>query len=139
MSNTVDPIDIHVGHRVRGRRITLGISQTELGDSIGVTFQQVQKYEQGKNRLAGSRMAKAAKALKVSPAYFFDGGPGVGRTDGDDTAEWLARPDANKALQAFVRIKSRGVRQAVVGLLRALVLSNGGASAAVAPGLETRG
>ncbi len=68
-----DPIDIHVGKRVRGRRVGLGISQTKLGQAIGVTFQQIQKYENGANRVGSSNLYKIAKSLGVEVAYFFEG------------------------------------------------------------------
>ena len=121
MRRNIDPIDVYVGRRLRGRRINLHMSQTELGKTVGVTFQQVQKYETGKNRISGSRMAKVAQALGVTPAYFFEGAPGVAKGNGgDETAEWLTHPDAHKALQSFVGIKSCRVRTALIELMRAL-------------------
>jgi transcriptional regulator with XRE-family HTH domain len=68
-----DPIDQHVGTRIRGRRVGLRISQTKLGQSIGVTFQQIQKYESGTNRVGASNLFKIAKALGVEVAFFFEG------------------------------------------------------------------
>jgi transcriptional regulator with XRE-family HTH domain len=68
-----DPIDRHVGTRIRGRRVGLRISQTKLGHSIGVTFQQIQKYESGTNRVGASNLFKIAKALDVEVAFFFEG------------------------------------------------------------------
>ena len=68
-----DPIDIYVGKRVRGRRVGLGVSQTKLGQAIGVTFQQIQKYENGANRVGSSNLYKIAKALDAEVAYFFEG------------------------------------------------------------------
>lgn len=68
-----DPIDRHVGTRIRGRRVGLRISQTKLGQSIGVTFQQIQKYESGTNRVGASNLFKIAKALSVEVAFFFEG------------------------------------------------------------------
>lgn len=68
-----DPIDRHVGTRIRGRRVGLRISQTKLGHSIGVTFQQIQKYESGTNRVGASNLFKIAKALGVDVAFFFEG------------------------------------------------------------------
>jgi transcriptional regulator with XRE-family HTH domain len=117
----VDPIDLYVGRRLRGRRLTMKMSQEQLGKTVGVTFQQIQKYENGKNRISGSRIAKMAGALGVEPSYFFDGAPGIGkRNGGAEEAAWLAEPLTNKTLKAFVRIKSRTVRQAVLHLVRAL-------------------
>src|SRR5512132_3925215 len=68
-----DPIDQHVGTRIRGRRVGLRISQTKLGHSIGVTFQQIQKYESGSNRVGASNLFKIAKALGVDVSFFFEG------------------------------------------------------------------
>ena len=67
-----DPVDIHVGNRLRARRILLGISQEKLADSVDLTFQQVQKYERGTNRISASRLYQFAKILDVPVAYFFE-------------------------------------------------------------------
>src|SRR5512134_2619725 len=68
-----DPIDRHVRTRIRGRRVGLRISQTKLGQAIGVTFQQIQKYESGTNRVGASNLFKIAKALGVDVSFFFEG------------------------------------------------------------------
>lgn len=74
-----DPTDRHIGARIRMRRMQVGMSQTTLGEQCGgITFQQVQKYEKGANRVGGSRLAQLAKALKVAPGWFYDGLPGHG-------------------------------------------------------------
>lgn len=70
-----NPVDVFVGQRIRERRIELGLSQTALADALGVTFQQVQKYEQGANRISASRMVDCAAALQVGPGWFFEGMP----------------------------------------------------------------
>src|ERR1700733_2077463 len=78
-----DPVDVHVGRRLRQARLLAGLSQEELGDGIGVSFQAVQKYEQGENRLSASRLYRAAKLLEQSVAFFFDaleGEPPTGAT-----------------------------------------------------------
>src|SRR4030095_4422390 len=67
-----NPIDVHVGSRIRLRRTLLGISQSALAEAIGLTFQQVQKYEKGMNRVSSSRLMDMANALDVSISYFFD-------------------------------------------------------------------
>ncbi len=67
-----DPVDVHIGHRLRLAREIAGISQQALGDALGVTFQQIQKYEQGKNRLTGARVFDASRACGVTPSYFFE-------------------------------------------------------------------
>ena len=75
--SVINPIDIHVGNRVRMRRIMLGMSQTKLGDAFGLTFQQVQKYEKGTNRISASRLQQCANTLQVPVAFFFEGAPSV--------------------------------------------------------------
>ena len=71
-SNAYNPIDVHVGARLRARRTLLGMSQTTLGDAIGLTFQQLQKYESGSNRISASRLYELSKLLDVDIGYFFD-------------------------------------------------------------------
>lgn len=66
------PVDVHVGERIKGRRLILGVSQQKLGDALGITFQQVQKYERGTNRVSASRLFSIAKALDVPVNYFFE-------------------------------------------------------------------
>ena len=85
---TGDPIDRYVGSRVRVRRLGLGMSQTKLGQAIDVTFQQVQKYENGANRVGASNLYKMAKALGVDVGFFYDGmprGAAMGKTKGKGT------------------------------------------------------
>jgi transcriptional regulator with XRE-family HTH domain len=71
-------VDEYIGRRVRMRRMAVGMSQEKLANYLGITFQQVQKYEKGTNRIGGSRMQQIAGALEVKPAFFFDGAPGAG-------------------------------------------------------------
>src|SRR3954468_15383406 len=71
-----NPIDRHVGSRVRMRRMMIGMSQERLGDALGLTFQQVQKYEKGTNRIGASRLQQIAEILQVPVSYFFEGSPG---------------------------------------------------------------
>lgn len=75
-----DEIDAFIGQRIRAARITANLSQTELADAIGITFQQVQKYEKGVNRVSGSRMVRIAQALKRPIAWFSDSAPGTTTT-----------------------------------------------------------
>src|SRR2546423_11250523 len=72
-----NPIDKHVGSRVRMRRMMLGMSQEKLGDSLGLTFQQVQKYEKGTNRIGASRLQQISQILQVPVAFFFEGAPSI--------------------------------------------------------------
>src|SRR6185437_12103212 len=71
-----NPIDKHVGSRVRMRRMMLGMSQEKLGDALGLTFQQVQKYEKGTNRIGASRLQQIASILQVPVSFLFEGAPG---------------------------------------------------------------
>jgi transcriptional regulator with XRE-family HTH domain len=75
-TKTPNPIDKHVGSRLRMRRMMLGMSQEKLGEAFGLTFQQVQKYEKGMNRISASRLQQAAQILDVSVPFFFEGSPG---------------------------------------------------------------
>jgi len=70
---TPHPIDIHVGSRLRARRVQLGVSQTDLADALNVTFQQIQKYERGTNRISASKLFEATQFLKISPGALYDG------------------------------------------------------------------
>ena len=115
----IHPIDRHVGARIRLRRTLLGLSQAALGERIGgITFQQVQKYESGVNRMSASRLWLAAHALEVPISFFFDDYPGdkkvAAQTDGRSDI------DALVMMRAFVNIKSRQQRQALVALARAV-------------------
>jgi transcriptional regulator with XRE-family HTH domain len=115
--------DVEIGQRVRTRRLELGISQVELGRSIGVTFQQVQKYERGANRIGGSRLQQIADALLVGPAYFFGATPAASMTDVPKEGflgAALADRAAVELLRAFSLIGDDRRREALVDLVRAL-------------------
>ncbi len=71
-STAYNPIDVHVGARLRARRTLVGLSQTALGDAMGITFQQMQKYESGRNRISASRLYDVSKLLDIDIGYFFD-------------------------------------------------------------------
>jgi transcriptional regulator with XRE-family HTH domain len=118
----VNPGDIHVAARVRSRRIQLGMSQTELGDKVGITFQQIQKYEKGTNRIGASRLVQIAGALGIRPEYFFDDPLALlaPQADGMNTNlfdEFLASSDGVALMQAFTRIKSKSLRHAIATLI----------------------
>ncbi len=78
-SRGATPVDAHIGQKIRTRRNLLGLSQTELADAAGITFQQIQKYEKGANRVGASRLQQFSEALGVPPSYFFEGVPIVGK------------------------------------------------------------
>ena len=124
MNKGPDPIDIHVGQRVRARRKMLGLSQTQLGQELGVTFQQVQKYERGTNRIGSSRLFRMSTTLDVPVAYFFEGAetkmPGyasVNETMGDAVYE---REETQELVDAYYRIADPRIRKKVLGLARLL-------------------
>src|SRR6188768_2616137 len=80
-----NPVDLHVGGRVRMRRTLLGVSQEQLADSLGLTFQQVQKYERGANRVSASKLYESARALQAPVSFFFEGlADPLDGGDGDD-------------------------------------------------------
>ncbi len=83
-----NPIDRHVGSRVRMRRVILGMSQEKLGEALGLTFQQVQKYEKGANRIGASRLQQISRTLDVPPAFFFEGAPSLRATGTPKPALW---------------------------------------------------
>jgi transcriptional regulator with XRE-family HTH domain len=113
-----DPIDLEVGRRIRVQRMARGISQTELGEKIGVTFQQVQKYEKGANRVGASRLTRIAKVLGVSIGTFFGGAGGGNQGAGAEAArldlEYLVVPGALRLLRAYGQIRESVVRRTIV-------------------------
>ena len=114
-----NPIDTHVGSRVRMRRLILSMSQEKLGDAIGLTFQQVQKYEKGTNRMGSSRLQQIANVLKVPVTFFFEGTPGQSKLDGKApspayVSNFLATSDGLALMKAFMRIKNAKLRRGIV-------------------------
>lgn len=128
---TPDPIDAEVGARIRFQRRAIGLSQGKLAEALGVTFQQVQKYEKGKNRVGASRLQNLANVLGVPVAYFFDGnaGPATGsetRTDllaGHDLTAFIQTAEGRDLNAAFSKVKSPTVRKRVVVLVKAIASS----------------
>jgi transcriptional regulator with XRE-family HTH domain len=120
-------MDALVGARLRSRRKQLRISQERLGKEIGVSFQQVQKYENGTNRIGAGRLAEISKVLDVPVAFFFTGNSGAPQADGEraDTREILSEPGANELLQAYAQIGSLALRNAVVRLARDIASNYG--------------
>ncbi len=120
-----NPIDKHVGSRVRMRRMMLAMTQTDLGDALGLTFQQVQKYEKGTNRVGASRLQHLSHILQVPVAFFFEGAPhqpgqpkGVGETPSPAYVfDFLATSDGLALTKAFTRIKESKLRRRIVDLV----------------------
>jgi len=123
-----NPIDKHVGSRVRMRRMLLGFSQEKLGEALGVTFQQVQKYEKGVNRIGASRLQDIAKILEAPPSFFFEGGPVAGAEApggfAEDSASYvvgfLSTVEGLQLNKAFASIKDAKVRHRLVDLVVAI-------------------
>jgi transcriptional regulator with XRE-family HTH domain len=131
MKEAPNPVDKHVGSRVRMRRVLLGMSQEKLGEALGLTFQQVQKYEKGTNRVSASRLQEISKILKVPPSFFFDGAPtGELQKSGfaEDTlssqvVDFLSTAEGLQLNRAFTKIHDHKVRKKIVDLVVALANS----------------
>lgn len=133
MKKAPDPIDIFVGTRVRMQRSFLGLSQEKLGDALDLTFQQVQKYEKGTNRIGASRLYAIAMALKVPPAFFFEGLPTAGEAEAEGSpalaaaeagsayvVDFLSTSEGLRLNRGFARIHDAKVRKRVVDLVKTL-------------------
>lgn len=116
------PVDKHLGARVRMRRMMIGVTQEVLAAALDLTFQQVQKYEKGSNRIGGGRLQQIATALKVPVSYFFEGAPGgtkpIEVTD-DFTTGFLADRQGLALARAFMGIASADMRTAIVAMAEA--------------------
>jgi transcriptional regulator with XRE-family HTH domain len=124
-----NPIDIHVGSRVRLRRMMLGMSQEKLGENLGITFQQIQKYEKGTNRIGASRLQHIARVLTVPVSFFFEDAPGGVAVEPGGMAEqpsasyvvdFLSSSEGIQLNKAFIRIKDAKLRRKVIELVRAM-------------------
>ena len=133
MAKAPNPIDQHVGSRVRMRRMLLGLSQEKLGEKLGVTFQQVQKYEKGMNRIGASRLQRIAEILEVPPSFFFEdakgGGeiraPGLSEPSSVYVVDFLSTVEGLQLNKAFASIKDQRVRRKVVDLVVAIASAEG--------------
>jgi transcriptional regulator with XRE-family HTH domain len=115
-----NPIDRHIGSRVRARRIMLGMSQEKLAEALGLTFQQVQKYEKGVNRIGAGRLLYIAGILDVSIEFFFEGAPGLrdhGFSGDSVMAEFLTSPESDRLVRGFLRLKDDEARKKVADLV----------------------
>jgi transcriptional regulator with XRE-family HTH domain len=116
-------IDKHVGSRLRMRRMMLHMSQEELGQAFGLTFQQVQKYEKGTNRMGASRLQHSAHILDVPVPFFFEGAPGQQAEDATAPSssyvnEFVSSEDGLRLIKAFMRIARTAVRRRIVELVQ---------------------
>ena len=123
-----NPVDTHVGSRVRLRRTMLGMSQEKLGESLGITFQQIQKYEKGSNRIGASRLQRISEVLNVPVAFFFEDVPssspgknGLHEPSGPDyVVDFLSSSEGLQLNRAFVKIQDPKVRRRIIELVRTL-------------------
>jgi transcriptional regulator with XRE-family HTH domain len=124
-----NPIDKHVGSRVRMRRMMLGMSQEKLGDALDLTFQQVQKYEKGTNRIGASRLQQISHILQVPVSFFFEGAPATAGNSlpmGEApspafVSDFLASSEGLALTKAFMKIDDVKVRRRIVDLVEAIV------------------
>jgi transcriptional regulator with XRE-family HTH domain len=121
-----NPIDKHVGSRVRMRRMMLDMSQTTLGDALGITFQQVQKYEKGTNRISASRLQQVCHVLQVPVTFFFEGAPQTSAAPSaaserqlspNRITDFMATREGLSLARAFMRISDVQLRRRIVNLV----------------------
>jgi len=119
-----NPIDIQVGNRVRIRRMLIGMSQERLGDLLGLTFQQVQKYEKGVNRIGAGRLFEVSRILNVPIGFFYEGvntQPGAGEPEGaPPVMEFVSSGEGLQLSLAFMKIKDAKVRKRMLDLVKSL-------------------
>ena len=130
--NVIDPVDVQVGERIRFRRKLMRMSQSALGEKLGITFQQVQKYEKGSNRISASKLQATANILGAPISYFFadDGSDpeGAGRENSNDAdvvtqnaiAAFVCSADGLKLNQAFAQIENAKTRRSLIALIKVL-------------------
>jgi len=125
MAKRIEPVDKLVGQNIRIFRTAKGISQTELGNAVGVTFQQIQKYEKGANRVGSSLLAKIAAVLKVPVSHFFDNSASGsdGPVSGPVVTDLLISPYAVQMLKAFAKLPSDKLRRSIVVLTESIAKS----------------
>ena len=117
-----NPVDRHVGSRVRMRRIMLGMSQEKLGEGLGLTFQQIQKYEKGTNRIGASRIQQISEILQVPVSFLFEGSPGSSAVFNEAPsptyiADFLATAEGLALVRAFTNIPNIKLRRAIVEMV----------------------
>lgn len=128
MKKSPNSTDIHVGSRIRLRRVMLGLSQEKLGDGLGITFQQVQKYEKGTNRVGASRLQHISELLDVHISYFFEGGPEASEDRAlaapSVLSQFMNSKEGVMLAKAFSAIEDSRVRRRVLELVQSLGTSN---------------
>jgi transcriptional regulator with XRE-family HTH domain len=132
IKKTPNPIDRHVGSRVRMRRMMISMSQEKLGERLGITFQQVQKYEKGTNRIGASRLQQISTILGVPVSFFFEGAPGgeaadAGFSESGNPAyvsDFMATAEGLALAKAFMKVPDPKVRRRIVDLVEAMVVAS---------------
>ena len=128
-----NPVDKYVGSRVRMRRIMLGMSQEKLGEALGLTFQQVQKYEKGTNRVGASRLQQISEILQVPVSFLFEGGPSgatnaggfIEGTSPSYVSDFLATSEGLALTRAFTRISDAKLRRSIVEMVEQIAMREG--------------
>jgi transcriptional regulator with XRE-family HTH domain len=116
-----DSRDMEVGRRIRAQRLVRGLSQTDLGRSLGITFQQVQKYEKGANRVGAGRLTRIAEVLTVPVAFFFGDHGSSGKADeASEAMSFLETAGAVRMVKAYARISDADIRRALVDLAESI-------------------
>lgn len=124
-------VDIEVGRRIRMQRRVLGMSQSALAERVSVTFQQVQKYEKGSNRVGASRLQGIADCLNVPVSFFFEGMAGADESESglmkgmDDLTGFISTAEGLALNRAFLAVKDARIRQKIVGLVKSLATQEG--------------
>jgi transcriptional regulator with XRE-family HTH domain len=129
LSKAPNPVDTHVGSRVRMRRLMVGMSQERLGDALGLTFQQIQKYEKGTDRIGASRLQQISEILQVPVSFLFEGVPGSAvnaesirnAPSPAYVADFLATSEGLALIRAFTHISDRKLRRTIVDLVEQIV------------------
>lgn len=125
-----NPIDRHVGNRVRTQRMLAGVSQERLGEALGVSFQQIQKYEKGSNRISASRLQQIAHLLRVEVSAFFQGAPPsaslvtAARSNGSEVLDFTLTSEGVQLNRAFVKIRSSHIRRKLIDLAETLAVES---------------
>ena len=124
-----NPIDLHVGSRVRMLRMMLGMSQQKTADALGLSFQQVQKYEKGVNRISASRLQQLAHTMQVPVEFFFGGMPGQPKLSDKcarcrHVSDFIASPDGIALMKAFTRLKDANLRRRIMRLVKEIADRN---------------
>lgn len=120
-----NPVDVHVGKRIRMRRVERKMSTITLGEAIGLTFQQIQKYEKGMNRVGASRLQEISNVLEIPVSFLFEGAPGSLMSESENTlpdyiVDVMRSPEGVRLVQAFIKITDPNVRRDIVRMVNSI-------------------